>query len=227
MTTVVARHGAARRRPGNRAAYSNIGYLVAGQVIEAVTGVCVEQCVTDRVLAPLGLTSTGYRYEAARPRAVGHVRLPRLAVPLLRAALPRGIVGDRAHGYTTLRPFLVSGAAYGGLIGPVTDAVRLAAMHAAGPSDPHPVLSPVDVELMRTIRWTGKPFDHGIGWFRKPLDAHRSPGFVEHYGTGGGYWNAMRIYPERRLAMVAMANTTSRWDVDQLFTRFAAQASGG
>ena len=29
----------------------------------------------------------------------------------------------------------------------------------------------------------------------------------------------MRIYPENRLAMVAMANTTAKWDVDGLFTQ--------
>ena len=29
----------------------------------------------------------------------------------------------------------------------------------------------------------------------------------------------MRIYPEDRLAMVAMANTTAQWDVDRLFTQ--------
>jgi hypothetical protein len=72
---------------------------------------------------------------------------------------------------------------------------------------------------MRTITATGKRFDHGIGWFRKPTDAARTPAFVEHYGTGGGYWNAMRIYPRQRLALVAMTNTTAAWDFDQLFTQ--------
>ena len=29
----------------------------------------------------------------------------------------------------------------------------------------------------------------------------------------------MRIYPDQRLAFVAMTNTTSAWDFDQLFTQ--------
>jgi CubicO group peptidase (beta-lactamase class C family) len=129
------------------------------------------------------------------------------------------IVGQRVNGHTALRPFLVGGAAYGGLIGTVTDAVRLAAAHAASDSDTHPVLDQGDLETMRTISATGKPFDHGIGWFRKPADAHRTPAFVEHYGTGAGFWNAMRIYPDSRLAMVAMTNTNFTWDFDRLFTQ--------
>jgi hypothetical protein len=75
-----------------------------------------------------------------------------------------------------------------------------------------------DLEAMRAITCRGKRFDHVIGWLRKPTDADRSPTFVEHYGTGGGFWNAMRIYPEDGLAMVAIANTTTQWNVHQLFT---------
>jgi hypothetical protein len=29
----------------------------------------------------------------------------------------------------------------------------------------------------------------------------------------------MRVYPDDRLAMVTMANTTTAWDVDRLFTQ--------
>lgn len=71
----------------------------------------------------------------------------------------------------------------------------------------------------QTIRARGKRLDHGIGWFRKPADVTRIPAFVEHYGTAGGLWNAMRIYPEDRLALVAMANTTAAWNVDRLYTQ--------
>ena len=214
---LLRRYGAPRRAPGSRAAYSNIGYLVAGRVIESATGRSLEDCVAEHVLDRLGMTRTGYAYSPAEPRAVGYVRLPRPAVPLLRAVLPRGIVGGHTHDATALHPFLLNGPAYGGLIGTVPDATRLAAMHAATESDPHPVLAQGDVAMMRRITARGKPFDHGLGWFRRPADAGRTPGFVEHYGTGVGYWNAMRIYPAERLAIVGMANTTTGWDFDRLF----------
>ena len=165
------------------------------------------------------MDATGYAYRSGGSRATGYVRIPAAAVPVLRRVLPAGIVGRRVEGRTALRPFLVSGAAYGGLVGTVTDAVRLAAAHAAAPTDDHPVLHHEDIEMMRAVTAPGKRFDHGIGWFRKPADAGRTPAFLEHYGTGGGFWNAMRIYPGSRLALVAMANTTSAWDFDRLFTR--------
>lgn len=219
LARIVEKHGTPRTPVGARAAYSNIGYLLAGEVIRAVTGRPVEDCVQDLVLDPLGMAATGYCYDPAAPRATGYVRMPGALRPVLRRMLPRGIVGLQVGRYTSLNPFVVDGPAYGGLIGTAADAARLAAAHAVASSDPHPLLGQPDIEEMRTINATGKRFDHGIGWFRRPADSTRSPAFVEHYGTGGGFWNAMRVYPEDRLAMVAMANTTTAWDVDRLFTQ--------
>lgn len=219
LDRIVAKHGTPKRTVGGRAAYSNIGYLLAGKVIEAVTGASVQDTVHRSVVEPLGLKNTGYEFQASGPRSVGYVRLNPAAVPVLRWALPSGIVGQRVAGQTALRPFLVSGPAYGGLVGTVMDAAQFAAAHSAGRSDDHPLLPYDELEEMRTISAPGKPFDHGIGWFRKPADAGRTPTYVEHYGTGCGFWNAMRIYPESRLAMVAMTNTTFKWDFDTLFTQ--------
>ena len=184
LDSVVDKHGASKRAVGARAAYSNIGYLLAGKVIEAVTGRSLRDAVRSAVLEPLGIHRTDYTYRADTPRSIGYVRIHSPVVPLLRWALPDGIVGQRVGGHTALRPFLVNGAAYGGLVGTVTDAALLGAAHSAGRSDAHPVLTHGDIETMRTISATGKPFDHGIGWFRKPADADRTPAFVEHYGTG-------------------------------------------
>jgi len=218
LDRVVRKSGSPRRTVGARASYSNIGYLLAGRVIEAVTGQPVQDAVRSAVLEPLEMRRTAYGYHADAPRSVGYVRIHSALSPVLGWALPDGVVGQRVDGHTALNPFLVSGAAYGGLVGPVTDAAMLAATHVAGPSDAHPVLSDDNLRKMRAITETGKPFDHGIGWFRKPADANRTPSFVEHYGTGGGHWNAMRIYPETGIAVVAMTNTTFRWDFDTLFT---------
>lgn len=219
LARIAGKHGTPRKVVGESASYSNVGYLLAGHVIEAVTGDPVEDCVTHLVLEPMGMTSTGYQYRPSAPRATGYFRVPGGVVPALRALLPDGIVGPRVAGYTTLRPFLVNGASYGGLIGNVTDAARFAAAHLARAADAHPLLDQADLERMRTITARGKRFDHGIGWFRRPADSHRTPAFVEHYGTGVGFWNAMRIYPDDGLAMLAMANTTAQWNVDHLFTQ--------
>jgi CubicO group peptidase (beta-lactamase class C family) len=49
------------------------------------------------VLAPLGMSHTGSSYAdcGTEPAAVGYQPLPRVLTPLLRAALPAGIVAGR------------------------------------------------------------------------------------------------------------------------------------
>ena len=86
--------------------------------------------VRDEILAPLGMQETFVI--GAAPLGTGHQRLPHGFGALLEIALPRGIVGPRAGPWITFEPFLVDGAAYGGLVGPVADAACVVLMHASG-----------------------------------------------------------------------------------------------
>jgi len=49
---------------------------------------------------------------------------------------------------------------------------------------------------------------------------------VEHYGGGAGYWNVLRLYPERGVGVVAMANTTRAYDFTDRFDCLAAESGG-
>lgn len=48
--------------PGERYEYSNLGYALLGQVVEQVTGKPYWQFVEEALLAPLGLTASGFDY---------------------------------------------------------------------------------------------------------------------------------------------------------------------
>ena len=205
---------------GGAARYSNLGYLIVAEVIAQVAGRPFTDLVVDSVLKPLGMAHTGFTRPPVEEAAVGYVRSPRLARPVLQVLLPRGVVGEQVGRYTSFAPFLVNGAGYGGLVGDVTDAARLAAMHLAdGTLDGRTILRPETARMMRTVSAPGTPFDVGLGWFRKP--AARGTTAVEHLGAGGGFFNAMRIYPDLGLGIVAMANTTREWDNGALFDSLA------
>ena len=67
LAQIIAKHGTPKQAVGARASYSNIGYLLAGEVIAAATGRTVEDCVRDRVLDPLGMDSDRLRLPPGRP----------------------------------------------------------------------------------------------------------------------------------------------------------------
>jgi CubicO group peptidase (beta-lactamase class C family) len=216
---ILARHGRPRHAPGGRVRYSNIGYLALAQIIERAGGQQFEDFVRRAVLEPAGMSSTGYAVPAGSDLATGYVRLPRPFGPLIRTLLPAAMVGERHGDQVALRPFRVAGAGYGGLIGPASDAARLLRLHLAdGEIDGTRVLAGKTARSMREIGTQGKPFDLGLGWFRPAADRDATPTFVEHWGTGGGFWNAMRLYPGLGLGVVVMANTTRPYEHSALLS---------
>ncbi len=210
LERLLARHPRLRFRPGSRASYSNLGYLVLGEVIAQVAAVPYRQFVREHVLAPLGMAHTGFTYEEAggQPAAIGYQRLAAPLTPLLRALLPAGVIGDRTGRYVAYHPFYVTGAAYGGLGGGVDDVARLALLHLNhGTVDGTSLLSPEATNAMQSIIPRGGTLDVGLGWFRRH-DAGDAPTFVEHIGGGSGFFNVLRLYPGRRLGIALMGNTT-------------------
>ena len=216
---VLQRHGRPTRAPGGSARYSNVGYLVLAEAVERVTGERFEEHVQRSVLEPAGMAGTGYAHRPDGVHATGYVSVPAGFTPALRAVMPAGIVGERHGSQVALHPFRVAGAGYGGLIGSVTDAARLLRLHLAdGSIDGRRVLASTSAREMRDLRTPGRPFDLGLGWFRPAADRAVRPAYVEHWGTGGGFWNAMRLYPDHGLGMVVMANTTRSYDHSALMS---------
>lgn len=232
LRKLMDRRRAFRYRVGGAGHYSNVGYLVAAQVVSQVSGEPFTSYVQREILGPLGMDSTGFSYPPGRPAATGYVRIRRGLAPVLARILPPGTLGPRHGDYSSLTPFLVDGAGYGGLVGTVLDAAEFARLHlndglaaapgttapgtAAGPAG-NRILQEATARAMRDIQVKGKQFDHSAGWFRKHT---RGPhgSYVEHFGTGLGFWNIMRLYPERGRAIVLMSNSSTSYDYATLFS---------
>jgi CubicO group peptidase (beta-lactamase class C family) len=211
-------HRRLRFEPGTRSGYTNLGYLVLGEVVASVTAMPFTEHLRRDVLAPLGMSHTGFSYAdcGTEPPAVGYQPLPRMLTPLLRAVLPAGIVAGHRAGLVAYHLFTVLGAAYGGLIGSAADAVKLLRLHLR---DGDPLLPAQAAAAMRTIIPRDGRLEFGLGWYRPAGQRD----FVEHLGGGSGFWNVMRLYPD--LGVVLMGNTT-RYDHDRLLTDLVAAARG-
>ncbi len=209
---LLRKHSRLRGEPGTRASYSNLGYLVLGEVIEAVTGTSYVAHVRTRLLEPLGMNATDfvYRDDLARHAATGYHPRFDVSTPFLRMIVPPGIFDHRVGRLWALSRFCVQGAPYGGLVGPVSDAARFLHLHV----DPgaHPgVASPRAIAAMQRLSARGRKLDVGLGWFRRRSDPADGRHYWEHLGGGGGFFSTLRIYPELQLGLVAMGNAT-RWD---------------
>jgi CubicO group peptidase (beta-lactamase class C family) len=215
LRKLMARPHAYRHPVGGMARYSNVGYLAAGEIIAVAAEMPFEDYVRGSVLHPLGMDNTGFGQSTGAQAATGYIRVPGIADPVLRRMLPPGIVGVRHGAYLSLNSFLVDGPAYGGLVGDVLDAAKFVRMHLRdGELDGSRILTEHSARRMRVIEHAGKPFSHGTGWFRRSPDS--SDAWVEHFGTGVGYWNVMRLYPGQGRGVVIMSNSTAAYDFEPL-----------
>lgn len=205
---LLSRYSRLRFPPGEQSRYTNLGYLVLGEVVASVSGEPYRQYVTRAILEPLGMTGTSFGEPSGGHDTTVYQRMPRVLTPALRAALPKGIVGSRHGRFLSYRPFRLDGSSYGGLIGPAGDAARFLAAHLNGGAlGQVRILSTESARAMQRIESPGRKYDVGLGWLRPRNARDTRPFFIEHPGGGLGVYNTMRMYPELDAGTVVMSNT--------------------
>ncbi|MCT2583464.1 serine hydrolase [Actinophytocola gossypii] len=184
----------ARNHPlGATWSYCNSGFVLAGRVIEKLTGGTWDAAMRERLFTPLGLTHTGTLPEEAllHRAAVGHVgegtpvRAP--VWGLARSAGPAGLINST-----------------------VTDVLAFARLHLTGGVGPDGTrLLSADGAAAMASRQAELPDTHtlgdswGLGWFRVDWDGRR---LVGHDGNTIGQSAFLRLLPDEGLAVVLLTN---------------------
>ncbi len=182
---------------GTGASYNNASFVLAGRVVEKVTGETFERALARLVLDPLGLhqTMTSLNDIMTQPFAVGHrTHGPERTVSVCRpwsdprGYLPAGArlassIGDQL---TWARFQLGDGRSPDGTR--LLSEHRLRAMHT--PTTSHELLPGVRV---------------GIGWQLREIDGVQ---VVEHHGDVSGQHSTVTVVPERDCAIVVLMNSS-------------------
>jgi len=188
--------------PDTRFAYSNLGYLVLGAVIEAASGQRYEVYIQEHLLTPLGMNHTSFLYTSQMSGQIAAGSHPVLSMytPLLPFLLDmKALVRERAGSLLWFNPVYIDTSPPSGLIGPANDVALLAVALLNRDS----ILSPESHALLlpQGPSLTGRP----LGWAEYST-GHRL--WVGHSGGGPGFATIMRLYPEENLAIILMANNT-------------------
>ncbi len=206
--------------PGTEAYYTNVGYMVLSAVIEAASGQSYESYVVENILQPLDMNLTGFNYsdEMIAHEATGtHPRID-IITPMLPFLLDNldSLVREKADGQLRFNHVYSDQNGPTGLIGPPTDTARfLLAYLNGGELDGQRILSEESVAAMTNDSHVaaGKSAEdggaegvyRGLGW--KVVEDGGSF-YIQHSGGGPGFATNMRLYPDRDLGMVIMANGT-------------------
>lgn len=178
--------------PGATFSYCNAGFILAGRVVEKLTGMTWDEALRERLLKPLGLEHTVTLPEdALRFRtALGHVGDPPRPAPrwhLPRSVGPAGVISAT-----------------------VADTLAFARMHLAGGVAPDGtrVLSEDSVQAMQDHQTDvpdtlTKGDSWGLGWMRFGWGGLR---LIGHDGNTIGQSAFLRLLPARSLAVTLLTN---------------------
>ena len=210
QTDVVKKHlpefNTLKFEPGSKAVYSNLNYMVLGAVIESVSRQTYETYITQNILQPLGMSQTSFVYSQvmAQHQAAGTLPVVHFYTPLLPTLLdPRTLVRERQGKLLWMNRVYIDATPSTGLIGSAPDAARLMMAYLnQGSLEGKRILNPESISLLTDTA----PIDtHGLGWFIGGSNDNR---YIEHAGGGPGFATMMRLYPDRALGIVVLANGT-------------------
>ncbi|MEM9405896.1 MAG: serine hydrolase domain-containing protein [Acidobacteriota bacterium] len=164
--------------PGESVEYSNSGYVVLAAVLERVTGQSFEALVSERLLAPLRLESSGFRQGPRR-------RLPAIGYD-------PGFGPRKLQVTPAIAPRRNLGAS--GLVTSAGDLARWTkALHEGGVLD--------EAELRRMTEDQGGGRGYGTGLYRRS-----GRPVIGHDGVENGYVAFAEYYPESRTAVAFAGN---------------------
>ncbi|HQV39098.1 MAG: beta-lactamase family protein [Flavobacteriales bacterium] len=206
FAAVFAKHPKLRSKPGARFAYSNLGYVLLGQLIERVTGQRYEEIVRRGIFDPSGIApdELGFQYPTNGAHATGYLRTPGLLPLLLPFMLDtKRYMGERVGRWRPFKPFLLNGASYGGSLGTAHGYRK----YLQALLTPNKLVNDRWREQLFTenLDAAGRRTGMAMGWFTGSLKGHA---FLAHAGGGGGYYAELRLYPAIGKGSVVLFNRT-------------------
>lgn len=193
--------------PGSRFLYSDLNFILLGEVVERITGEPLDEYVAREIFAPLGMRETGFR----PPRS----RWPRIA-PTIWAGLslfksPRRSARRMLRHEASLQNVTqLSGVAgHAGLFSTADDLARYCqALLNLGELGGERVLSPLSVAAMtRDQAQLPGGEQRGYGWdIHSPLSTPRGDLFGGGYGHTGWSGGSLWLVPDERLFIIVLTN---------------------
>lgn len=213
----LAKHADFEPRHVGQGYYSNLGYILLGGVIEAVTGQRYTDVVTRKILEPLGMASTAFYYDDRRfspttRHAVGSHPNDLMGF-FASLSLDATVVRECKEQRYWFNGFHPNQSAPSGLVGTPADALRFAnALLNGGDRGGPRVLSARSLAVMTTPRAevlespAGKleGFSFGYAWFvgRDPQGRR----VLVHGGGGMAFTSMMMLWPDLDRAVFVAAN---------------------
>ncbi len=208
---ILSKNSRTRSEPNEKYAYSNLGYVLLGQIIEKVSGTIYEEYITHNIINILGVAESDLGFETTDNvrHAKGYHKKSSFSNLILGFLIDRAKYMSKPEGkWVRFRDFYVNGPSYGGLIGTPYAFVKYIQELL------HPdcrLISDKYRKMLFTENYTnnGVPTGMCLSWFTGRLNGNK---YYTHAGGGGGFYCEIRIYPDSGTGSVVFFNRTGMSD---------------
>lgn len=208
---IFTKNNKTKSAPNEKYAYSNLGYVILGQLIEKVSGLSYEEYIRVNILKHLGVEKTELDFTIidTNQHAKGYHKKYSFSNVILGFFIDKSKFIDRTEGkWNSFKDNYVNGASYGGLIGTSNAFVK----YIQELMKPNCKLITDDYKkILFAENYTNsnKPTGMCLSWFSGQLNGKQ---YFTHAGGGGGYYCEIRIYPDLGIGSVIMFNRTGMTD---------------
>lgn len=202
---ILQKHHKTRSEPNEKTAYSNLGYVILGQIIETKSGLTYEDYVRQNILDTLQISKREMYFLEADPEkyAKGYQKKFSLLNLMFGLTIDKSKFVNQTEGkWISFREMLVNGPSYGGLKG-TGSAFAIYLQELLRPdcrliSDEYK-----QILFTENILISGKPSGVCLSWFKGESDRET---YFTHAGGAAGFYCEMRIYPKPGKGSVIMFN---------------------
>lgn len=198
-------------KPNEKFSYSNLGYVILGQLIEKVSGKTYEKYITENIIERLNINPNELTFKILNDEthAKGYLKKYSFSDLILGFFIDKPkFVGEAEGKWRPFNNFYVNGTSYGGLIGtPIAFVSYLQKLIANDSS----LISDEYMKMLFQENKTNEGKNTGmcLSWFSGELDGYK---YFTHAGGGGGYYCELRIYPDLKKGSVIFFNRTGMSD---------------
>ena len=193
--------------PGQKFAYSNIGYWLLGKIVEQATGQLYPDYLSANVINPLDLSTQDMDFTIPDParHARGYLAKYSLTNLLKGFVTDSKFWGNYEGNWLRLKNHYPNGPSFGGLVGTARSFTCFLQDQLRTKS----VLLSQEIRQLMEIPQTnnnGQPIPMTLGWH---IGKTNGSTYLFKEGGGGGFHSEMRIYPRKGIGSIVLTNSTT------------------
>lgn len=205
---IFEKHNRIKSQPNDKFFYSNLGYVLLGQIIETTSGVTYEKYVEEKILKRLKIEND-IGFTNNDNQAIGYQKRKTLMNFILGFMVDKSkFMGKSIGKWKPFKRNYINGNSYGGLIGTANGLVKYLQEFLKPKSN---FVTNRQRKMLFSENYTNHNKSTGmcLSWFKGEIDSKK---YFTHAGGGGGYYCEVRIYPEFGIGSLILTNRSGMKD---------------